>query len=358
MRHLTAALISGALTLALLTGCATEQQRERSTYQGPARTALGREAPHGEMIVDTAEEEPQAWVFAYFKGKGADGLHLATSTDALTWTPVAGDRPLLAPELGSQKLMRDPSLARGPDGTYHLVWTVAENDRIFGHATSVDLVHWSAEEAVPVMADDPNVRNVWAPEVYYDEPSRQFLIVWSSTVKGRFPETAGSTEKEYNHRLYYTLTSDWQEFTPAQLFYDPGFSVIDGFIFRAGGQYVLVAKNETRYPEAAKNLFLASSRTLTGPYGPPSAPITPAGQWVEGPCALHVRGEYIVYYDRYMDDAYGAVLSANLARWADIGEQIKVPAGARHGTMLAVEPAVVTRLRQLESSESKVQSSK
>jgi hypothetical protein len=183
--------------------------------------------------------------------------------------------------------------------------------------------------------------------VFYDDPTRRFLIVWASTVAGRFPETADSSEEHYNHRLYYTTTDDWQEFAPAQLFYDPGFSVIDGFIFRVGRQYVLVAKNETRFPQPAKSLFLASAPTALGPYGPPSAPISPAGLWTEGPCALHVRGQFIIYYDRYTEDRYGAILSPNLARWSDISDQLKMPPGARHGTALAVPRSILDGLRAL-----------
>ncbi|MEW6249597.1 MAG: glycoside hydrolase family 43 protein [Planctomycetota bacterium] len=299
------------------------------------------------MLVAPGLEEEECWVFAYFVGNGEDGLHLATSTDALTWTPVAGGRSLLQPQVGSQKLIRDPSLARGPDGVFHLVWTVSWNDRVIGHASSRDLIEWSEQEELPVMVHEFAARNAWAPEVYYDEPSRRFLIVWASTVAGRFPATAGSSEDEYNHRLYYTTTRDWRVFTPTKLLCDPGFSVIDGFVFRAGGKYVLVAKNERRYPEAAKWLFLAQARTLTGPYEPVNGAIDAAGTWVEGPCMLRVRGQFVLFFDRYSERRYGAVLSPNLARWTDITEQIDVPAGARHGTMVPISRVELERLRAL-----------
>lgn len=63
-----------------------------------------------------------AYLFSYFTGNGDDGPHFARSTDGLTWTAVDGNRSFLTPAVGS-KLMRDPSIARGPDGTFHMVWT-------------------------------------------------------------------------------------------------------------------------------------------------------------------------------------------------------------------------------------------
>jgi hypothetical protein len=54
--------------------------------------------------------------------------------------------------------MRDPCLAEGPDGTFHLVWTsgwTAEKGKILGHVHSKDLMAWSEQEAIPVMENEP-----------------------------------------------------------------------------------------------------------------------------------------------------------------------------------------------------------
>jgi hypothetical protein len=289
--------------------------------------------------------QPGPFVFAYFVGNGEDGLHLATSVDGLTWLPVAGGRAVLTPAVGRDRLLRDPSLARGPDGVYHLVWTVSWEERVIGHARSTDLVHWSAQQEIPVMAHEPGARNTWAPEVFYDAPVGAFLIVWASTVAGRCPETAGSSEDGHNHRLYCTTTRDFETFTPTRLYYDPGFSVIDGFVVRAGGRYLLVAKNETRYPEPAKTLFLAAARAAEGPFGPPGPPISAA--WVEGPCLLQVGTQWRLYYDRYRDGAYGALVTSDFRSWVEIDGLLAMPPGARHGTMVAVPQSIHDGLRGL-----------
>src|SRR5262245_46208950 len=62
------------------------------------------------------------FLFSTFDGDKQDGLRFAYSFDGYHWTNVPG--LFLRPWVGS-KIMRDPSITRGPDGTFHLVWTSA-----------------------------------------------------------------------------------------------------------------------------------------------------------------------------------------------------------------------------------------
>ena len=73
-----------------------------------------------------------AYLFSYFINDSKDGLHLAYSYDGLNWTPLNGGRSFLAPSVGKDKLMRDPSICQAPDGTFHMVWTSSWTDRIIG----------------------------------------------------------------------------------------------------------------------------------------------------------------------------------------------------------------------------------
>ncbi|HVK02594.1 MAG TPA: hypothetical protein VM490_03920, partial [Armatimonadaceae bacterium] len=109
------------------------------------------------------------YLFSYFVGNGEDGLHLAWSADGYRWEPLNGGRSYLTPTVGESKLMRDPHLLRAPDGTFHLVWTTAWEGRTIGYASSKDLVNWSPQKAIPVMAHEPEARNCWAPETAYDQ---------------------------------------------------------------------------------------------------------------------------------------------------------------------------------------------
>ncbi len=64
--------------------------------------------------------------------------------------------------------MRDPCIIRGADGLFHMVWTVSWNERTIGYASSKDLIHWSEQQAIPVMEHEPTTLNCWAPEIFYD----------------------------------------------------------------------------------------------------------------------------------------------------------------------------------------------
>ena len=294
-----------------------------------------------------AQEAGGAYIFAYFKNNGEDGLHLAVSRDGLKWEAVGNDRSFLKPEVGQDKLMRDPHLLPGPDGIYHLVWTSSWSEPVLGHATSKDLIHWSEQQAIRPFPDATGVQNVWAPETIYDPELKQFIIFWSSTITGRFPETQTAGDKGRNHRIYATKTKDFKTFTPAELFYDGGFNVIDATIVRAGQQYVMFLKDETVQPVARKNIRYATSRHAAGPYSTASAPIT-GKYWAEGPSALQVGGRWLVYFDKYRDHRYGAVASVNLKDWEDLSEQVSFPAGTRHGTALRVPQTIIAPLLQLK----------
>jgi beta-xylosidase len=297
------------------------------------------------ILAATAGAANDGFLFSFFRNNGEDGLYLATSGDGLTWTELHDGKPLLKPEVGESKLMRDPSVTAGPDGTFHMVWTTSWQGRTIGYSSSKDLIHWTAQrELTPFGADSGDVENCWAPELFYDSPSRMFWIVWATTKKGAFAETAGTGSRDYNHRLYAMETRDFQTFTKPRVFYDPGFQVIDGAVFRAGdGRYALIAKNETEKPVAAKNLFLAFAAKLEGPWSKAGPPIS-GSRWAEGPTPLKVGEYWYIYFDLYRDHKYGAIRSKNLLGWEDVTDRLQMPAGLKHGTVFPAPRAVIEGL--------------
>ena len=292
-----------------------------------------------------AQADKTCYLFTYFTGNGEDGLHLAWSSDGYKWEALNGGKSYLKPEVGESKLMRDPCVLRGPDGVFHMVWTTAWEGKTIGYASSKDLVTWSPQKAIPVMGHEPEVRNCWAPELVYDAKKQEFLIFWASTVKGKFPATAGSSESDYNHRMYCTTTKDFVTFTPTRLFYDPGFSVIDATMLAAHGRFHLIVKDETVKPPK-KHLRIASSDSIDGPWADLTPPFTPEGRWSEGPTAIRIGQEYLVFYDAYRDRHYSASSSKDLKTWEDVTARMSFVPGMRHGTVIAVPADVVTRLRE------------
>ena len=284
----------------------------------------------------------QRYIFSYFKGNGEDGLHLAYSEDGLAWRALNNDQPFFHPTVGKEKLTRDPSIVRGPDGMYHMVWTAGWNEPGFGYAESRDLITWTHERYVPVMSKEPTAMNTWAPEIFYDSLRLRYQIFWASTIPGRFAGDSAGGGGKYNHRLYYTTTKDFRTFAPTKLLYDRGFSVIDADIIRDGTRYVMFLKDERERPPQ-KNIRLAYAERPEGPWSQATRPIT-GDYWAEGPTALHVGNEWIVYFDRYRDHRYGAISSTDLAKWEDVSEYLALPDGLRHGTAFAVARADADRL--------------
>jgi len=284
------------------------------------------------------------FLFTSFRGNGEDGLHLALSTNGYQWQALKDDRSFLKPELGAG-IMRDPCLAEGPGGTFHLVWTsgwTAEKGKIIGYASSQDLVTWSEQRAVRVMENEPGARNIWAPEIFYDTGQKRWLVFWSSTVPGRFPASDGSGDDGYNHRVYCATTSDFLKVSESRLLYDPGFNIIDATLFGAGDTFYLFFKDERKQP-LKKNLRYAVSDHPDGPFGKPSEPFT--GDWVEGPTAIKIKDEYLVYFDHYArPQYYGAARSKDLRGWEDCSPEMSFPKGHRHGTVLRVSESVARQL--------------
>jgi hypothetical protein len=313
--------------LAMLVGAACSTASSSSSGEGPTPLNPG-------MV--------QRYIFSYFKGNGEDGLHLAYSEDGLAWRALNNDQPFFHPTVGKEKLTRDPSIVRGPDGMYHMVWTAGWNEQGFGYAESRDLITWTHETYVPVMANEPTAMNTWAPEIFYDSARTRYQIVWASTIPGRFPGDSTGGGGKYNPRLYYTTTKDFRTFEPTKLLYDRGFSVIDADIIKDGTRYVMFLKDEREKP-AQKNIRIAYAERPEGPWSQATRPIT-GDYWAEGPSALHVDGEWIVYFDRYKDHRYGAIASTDLAKWEDVTAELALPDGLRHGTAFAVPRVDAERL--------------
>lgn len=283
----------------------------------------------------------KAYLFTYFREpNGNDGLHLAFSRDGLRWEPLGpAGHTWIQPTLAT-KCMRDPCLQRGPDGTFFLVWTTGWGDKGFGYASSKDLVRWSPQKWIPVNEKIEGAKNTWAPELFYDSRRDEWLIFWSTTIEGRFPETA--REGHHNHRPYYVTTRDFSSFSKARLLFNPGYNTIDATLIEFEGRYHLIYKDER---PGKKQLHVVSADSPTGPWGPPSLALPKPGRMVEGPSALRVGDAWLVYFDVYTDHHYGAVRSRDLLHWDNITPHTSFPRDFRHGTALEISPQLLASLQ-------------
>ena len=281
------------------------------------------------------------YVSTSFHEPADEGLRFIYSCDGLRWDSIEG--VFLKPLVGKQKVMRDPSIVRGPDGVFHLVWTSSwRGDRGFGYASSTDLIHWSEERFIEVMKDTSTV-NVWAPELFYDDVKKQYMIIWASCVPGAFPDY--QEDRLNNHRLYYVTTKDFKSFSDARLLYDPDFSSIDAtLVKRADDDYVMVVKDNSR---PMRNIKVAFAASPYGPWSAASAPFTES--FTEGPSTAFVDGYYYIYYDSYRHGIYGAHRTQDFVTFEDYTDKVRFPVGHKHGTVFMADESIVDNLKRYNS---------
>lgn len=339
----TAVVLAAATVVAMNGSCASSGDRE---HESDGRGDLASSSVDRER---SDVDEPSV-LFAYFTGGGEDGMKFALG-DGTHFEAMWNGQSVMRSRLGAG-LVRDPSIVRGPDGVWHAVWTTGWWAFGFGVAHSTDLINWGDRDWTPVMETVEGTVNSWAPEIHWDPERLEYLVLWSSTVRGRFEETSGASEAgpdgvALNHRVWGVTTKDFKRWSSPKVFFDPGFSVIDAVIVRdaARNRWVMIFKDETLHPVAKKNLRVAFSDQMQGAYRVTDDPIVEAGDWVEGPTVLEMEGRWRVYFDRYRDGGYGAVDTSDWERF-EVVHDLRMPTGTRHGCAIRVSAEIVAQMKQ------------
>lgn len=140
---------------------------------------------------------------------GLEGLRFAFSPDGDHWTNVPG---LFLKACVGGGTMRDPSLCRGPDGVWHLIWsTASQGEKGLGYSQSKDLVHWNTQRHLPVMEHEPGPASICAPGLSYDGESRRFVLRWAVPIPDRDSERRGFSTN--NLRMFCATTTDFTTFS-------------------------------------------------------------------------------------------------------------------------------------------------
>lgn len=291
------------------------------------------------------------YLFTSFRKNGQTGVHLALSQDGRKWTALNQDRPWLKPEHEGM-LMRDPFLAQGPDGTYHMLWTwgwtrkEAGGALKIGYSSTRDLLTWTPQSEIRIFDNEPAARNAWAPEAAWDQERKQWVVFWSSTIPGRFPDSEGTGDSGYNHRVYAMTTRDWKTFTEPKLWFDPGFNCIDSTVVQEGKRVIMIFKDERKNP-LQKRLRLAFADSPAGPWRDVTEPFT--RDWVEGPSAVRIGSEWWIYFDHYAKPQhYSAVRTRDWKNFEDVTGQLSFPADHRHGTVIRIPEALAKKLQSAD----------
>ena len=198
----------------------------------------------------SATNHYSAYVMGYFKespNQSGDSyaLHLAVSSDGLTWTPLNQNNPVATPTAGMQGL-RDPYLLRKQDGTFVVLATdlrgrVFNLDNQFIHVwDSTNLTSFSNYRRVRLHS---MATHSWAPEAFWVASRNQYAVIYSA-----FNGTRDV--------LMVNYTTDFVNMGNPQVFFDPGYNVLDGDVLVDGSTYYLSFKNLTD-----GNLYVARSTT-------------------------------------------------------------------------------------------------
>ncbi|MGW7253653.1 glycoside hydrolase family 43 protein [Streptomyces sp. NPDC054834] len=192
--------------------------------------------------VGTAHAADSAYVMGYFtespNGTGTDyGLHLAVSKDSLNWTPLNQNNPVVTPTEGALGL-RDPFILRKQDGTFVVLATdlkgtdwsyVSQYVHVWN---STDLRTFTGYHRLKLHDMDTHC---WAPEAFWDADRGQYALIYSAV------NSSG------HNVIMVNYTTDFVTVSAPQVFFDPGYDVIDGdmAVGVGGANYLYFKKDQT-----------------------------------------------------------------------------------------------------------------
>lgn len=279
------------------------------------------------------------YLLSYFR-TDAEALHLAISPNGLRWHAVHNNHPVLRSSVGTRS-MRDPFIIPTHGGQFHLLATNGWEAKSILHAVSDDLITWRDETVVPVMRGVAGVRNCWAPECFYDHAAQCYRLIWSSSI------TDPSGQDDWNHRIWSTTTTDFRTYTPAQLFFDPGYSVIDATVVAHEMGYMMAFKDErgeNRAGTDGKAIRVCFAPHAPGSWTQISAPITPP--LTEGPALFRRDTTWVMLFDHFTEGFFGAMESQDGRSWRSITDQVQLPPGVRHASVITIDASHAAHLLQ------------
>ncbi|MDM4781233.1 MULTISPECIES: glycoside hydrolase family 43 protein [unclassified Micromonospora] len=177
-----------------------------------------------------------AYAFGYFKetqDQSGDSyaLHLAVSTDGLNWRPLNQNNPVVTPTAGTLGL-RDPFILRKQDGTFVVLATdlrgriFNQNNQYLHVWDSVDLRSFTGYRRLRMHG---LATHTWAPTAFWVPSRNQYAIVYSAN--------NGTDVFMVNY------TSDFRTVSGNQVYFSPGFPVLDADIVVDGSTFYMYYKN-------------------------------------------------------------------------------------------------------------------
>ena len=264
------------------------------------------------------------------------GLHLAVSTDSLTWTPLNQNNPVVTPTAGTLGL-RDPFIQRKQDGTFVILATdlngtdFTQNNQFIHVWNSVDLRAFTGYRRLRMHT---LATHTWAPESFWDAGRGQYGIIYSARNGTR-------------DVIMVNYTTDFVTVSAPQIYFDPGFNVLDATMHSNGTTNYLYYKNLADGTirgarSATLNPGSFNGGTYTGAIG---------GQGTEAPIVVKAldTDRWWLWVDAYapVNGTFIAFQSTNVNNnaWTSMNRRdYNQPLNAKHATITPITATEMTNL--------------
>lgn len=302
----------------------------------------------------------EGYLFAYFEGaaenrKDEEQLRFAISEDAINWTALNNNQPILnSDDISQSGGIRDPQILRGEDeDSYYIVATdmsTASNGWKKNPGivllNSNNLTEWKHSK-INLSKTYPdkfaNAYWVWAPQTIYDPEAKKYLIYFTVKFKDK--------DKLDFYSAYANKDFSGFESTPALMFSAKD-GAIDGDIIYKDGTYHLFYKGNTKDEngkEIKNGIKQATSKSLQGPWKESFEYLDAYANnktTVEGSSVFKLNGseEYILMYDLYSSGRYEFQRSKDLYTFTQNPESFTKNFHPRHGSVIGITKEEAQRL--------------
>lgn len=289
-------------------------------------------------ILNLNRQDNKVFLATCWSSDDQDALYFAHSVNGLEWIEVGG--PFLTSNADAGKAFKGANLLRGKDGVFHIVWqTATKGDQGFAYANSKDLIHWSDQKKFDLM-NSHKAFDVVNPRLFYDQTADHYIVTWASTLPGNYFQCY-QEPVENNPRLWYSVTKDFSQFSPAEIFLEPGYAVEDAVIVNYGSGYALVH-------EDSRNTY----RTLRTAFGD-----LPVEAWksftdeispgiCENPAVLSDGSLNLVYYQTGHKAELGLLVTEDFNTWINVANYVSFPEQYLLGNIVKVDRDIVEGLKK------------
>ena len=283
----------------------------------------------------------EGYVMTYFNGELEEETgYLAYSYDGVNWEKL---NTKITSQLGSRRI-RDPFISRDKNGDFMIVATEGfDNPNIYVFKDT-GLLDFNQQNLIQVAYYDAGLKmtgeRAWAPEFYYDLKTDKYYMYFSDN--GFINENG-----EKGGPIFASTTIDFNEFDYPYIYFNPGYSVIDGTIIRVNGNNYMFYKDERK---AAQTIFYAEGETLEGFNKAYDEQFLNVVKYMEGPFVFKDKnGGYFIYMDNYPNGKFYVGHFNNLKEKHDIlwfdENQIKLPENdVRHGSVVGVTKSELEKI--------------